>query len=205
MKQSPSDTIRCTPASPFQQVSCSTAGLCWTSRYCDASWLLMELTQPAAAPSDCCSAGGDIGGTRGGAAGERLGEGESSRPGDSDGLAEGDAGAEGLRDAGGSDEKSTKPVGEGTFSGGTADCAKAVTVGLGEAAKPLRLPVGGGSAGGCTGPSADWMDARVGDRPTAKGEGSRGSGSDAAVLGSGAAGSAWLGSPGEEVGGGSEL
>ncbi len=97
---------------------------------------------------------------------------------------------------------STKPVGQGTLSVAAADCAQ-----LRGGASPTvlpRLPPGLlGSIGGWTGANTDWMEASVGDRPTAKGDGSLGRGTGAGPAGMEAAESAAAGSgaSGGELGG----
>ena len=140
-------------------------------------WRLLS-SQPAAAPLDWGEAGGDCEDETGTAAGDKPGDkpGEGDEAGD--GEADGERDAEGLTAGGLLGVNSTKPVGEGTMSAAAADCAE-----LRGGARPLALtglPPGlRGSAGGWTGTNTDWIDARVGDRPTAKGDGSLGRGTDA--------------------------
>ena len=125
---------------------------------------------------DCGEAGGDTGGDRGGVAGEKLGEGE----GDGEGLSDGGEVTEGLAGAGEPAVNSTNPVGEGTLSAAAADCVSTVAGGLEGAETPpavTRLPgavAADGFVGGWTGAKTAWTDARVGERPTAKGDGSLG-------------------------------
>ncbi len=154
---------------------------------------------PAAAVLDCGKAGGDADGATGGTAGTKL-EKNGERSGD--GLVDGDMDTEGLTDGGPLGVNSTKPVGEGTFSAAAADCAE-LRGGASPAVSPRPPPGLSGSLGGWTGAKTDWMAARVGDRPTAKGDGSLGRATGAGPAGTVAAEAAGAGSetPSGEPGG----
>ena len=111
------------------------------------------------------ASGGVDGGSDGGDSAGEVGDADAG---------ERDGDAEGLRGEDTPVVNSTKPVGEGTFSGAASDGGNTVAGGLVGAAGSV---VSAGAPGGITGPRTDSMEASVGERPTAKGEASLGTGS----------------------------